>query len=156
MKQSKKARRMIVEEIIEISDDEEVEPIATFKDPSPQKGTDKITQLWSQKYKPSLADLAVHKKKTSHVRDWLSAAMQCKRPQILILIGPSGSGKTACLEALAKDMTIEMVEWENPIHAQRFGDQDYVSVGSYFSAFVQGASRRAGLSFSNVKKGSYG
>ncbi|KAJ2449129.1 Cell cycle checkpoint protein rad17 [Coemansia sp. RSA 2336] len=72
-------------------------------------------QLWWQRYEPSEAvDLAIHKARIDEVRGWLlQAQSSLTRPQILVLEGPAGSGKSTCLRILARELKIDIVEWEN-------------------------------------------
>ena len=65
--------------------------------------------------------MAVHKKKVSQVKDWLTASFQSNPFQkqfhkLLILSGPTGSGKTSTIQVLSKEMNFEIVEWINPIN----------------------------------------
>ncbi|KAJ1742840.1 Cell cycle checkpoint protein rad17 [Coemansia sp. RSA 989] len=77
-----------------------------------QNNNDKI---WWQQYEPyEAADLAIHKARIEEVRGWLlQAQSNSTSPQILVLEGPAGSGKSTCLRILARELNIDIVEWEN-------------------------------------------
>ena len=69
---------------------------------------------------PSLATLAVHKRKVGDVRAWLTEALEgppnlAKHRRILVLTGPAGAGKTATVRALSQRdaLHFHVVEWLN-------------------------------------------
>ncbi|KAJ2849366.1 Cell cycle checkpoint protein rad17 [Coemansia brasiliensis] len=72
-------------------------------------------RLWWQQYEPyEIADLAIHKARIDEVRTWLlQAKNNSTHPQLLVLEGPAGSGKSTCLRILARELKIDIVEWEN-------------------------------------------
>jgi len=99
----------------------------SFKKPNSSTSTfpELKDELWSDKYTPQSAEgLAVHPKKVSAVRDWLTNVTQnfYHASKILLLSGPSGSGKTATLQTLAAEMGLQIVEWENPVEVSSYKD----------------------------------
>ncbi|NWI44879.1 RAD17 protein, partial [Picathartes gymnocephalus] len=75
---------------------------------------------WVERYKPdSQNDLAVQKKKIEEVETWLKMHIfprQLKQGgSILLLTGPPGCGKTATLQILARDLSLQVQEWTNPL-----------------------------------------
>jgi cell cycle checkpoint protein len=101
-----------------------------FKKPTViKKSNISSDELWSDLYSPRCVDeLAVHLKKVSAVKDWLldNVTNQSSnvRNRFLLLSGPSGSGKTAVTMALAKELGIELVSWENPVESVSYQDKD--------------------------------
>ena len=106
---------------------------------------------WAERYSPiNLAELAVHKKKVSDVRDWLESVFQgqvCKR--MLIMKGPSGAGKTATISTLAKSMGVELLEWRNPVGSE-FSSEGYMSMSAQFGEFLGRSGRFNALPFVNT------
>ncbi|KAI9657771.1 MAG: Cell cycle checkpoint protein rad17 [Bathelium mastoideum] len=92
---------------------------------------------WSARFPPtSLDELAVHKKKVSDVRQWLTGVFAGhNEKRLLVLKGPAGSGKTATILSLAKAITFELTEWKNPSTSD-FTSDGYVSVLSHFEDFI--------------------
>ncbi|KAJ2314511.1 RFC checkpoint protein Rad17 [Coemansia sp. RSA 2705] len=80
-----------------------------------QSANKETSDMWWQQYAPQSADeLALHKWRLGEVRGWLESAMaHAAGSRVLVLEGPAGSGKSACVRALAHDMDIALVEWEN-------------------------------------------
>lgn len=76
--------------------------------------------LWAEKYQPlGEAQLVVSKKKVLEVKDFLvSGAARGRR--LLILRGPTGCGKASVLQALSRDLNLEVVEWSA---ASRWGSK---------------------------------
>ena len=89
--------------------------------------------MWCDAYEPtSTADLAPSKNRVQSVRNWLEEALYGrpnavdqdipfsplardrirKYRRILILSGPAGAGKTTTLKVVAKEMNVQVVEWE--------------------------------------------
>lgn len=88
---------------------------------------------WVDKYKPeSQAELAVHKKKTEEVENWLSMEVHQRQPKkggsILLMTGPSGCGKTATIQVLTKELGVQIQEWSNPVSLSEFKKDDYKNV----------------------------
>ncbi|XP_066295487.1 cell cycle checkpoint protein RAD17-like [Branchiostoma lanceolatum] len=75
--------------------------------------------LWVEVNQPiSVADLAVHPKKVAQVQEWLKSHVlsgPVKDTPILLLTGPPGAGKTATLKLLARQESLEVQEWVNPV-----------------------------------------
>jgi cell cycle checkpoint protein len=81
-------------------------------------------------------DLALNKTKVKEVRTCLGNILYGSAKQRLVVLkGPAGTGKTATVEAVAKDMNIEILEWRNPQTAAR--GEDYGEEGA-FSAGLSG------------------
>lgn len=95
------------------------------------------TRPWNEKYGPvSLDELAVHKKKVSDVRTWLSDVFTGKeRKRLLLLKGPAGSGKTTTMSLLSKELGFEMHEWKNPTSSSS-SSEGFVSITAQFEDFV--------------------
>ncbi|KDQ11559.1 hypothetical protein BOTBODRAFT_189751 [Botryobasidium botryosum FD-172 SS1] len=115
-------------------------------------------QLWVDKYEPQTAeDLAVHKRKVEDVRKWLGEAFDSspgstkrrKYRRILALTGPAGTGKTVTIRVLAKEMNVQVVEWQNSVDGGAIGDQDFdrESFSSKFQAFLSRATTYSTLTF---------
>lgn len=89
--------------------------------------------MWCDAYAPtSTADLAPSKTRVQSVRNWMEEALYGrpaavdgdvpfsklardrirKYRRILVLWGPAGVGKTTTLKIVAKEMNVEVVEWE--------------------------------------------
>ena len=101
---------------------------------------------WTEKYAPlDLAELAVHHKKVSDVRNLLDDALQGKsHHKLLVLKGPTGAGKTTTLSLLSKPLKYDIIEWRNPTTAQYESD-DFVSVSAQFEDFMAHAGTFGGL-----------
>ncbi|KAG8373619.1 hypothetical protein BUALT_Bualt11G0043100 [Buddleja alternifolia] len=74
--------------------------------------------LWVQKYKPSLAELAVHKKKVEEVKMWFEERLRNSRDgscsNVIIISGQAGVGKSATIHAIACHLGAELCEWNTP------------------------------------------
>ncbi|KAF2270657.1 Rad17-domain-containing protein [Lojkania enalia] len=92
---------------------------------------------WNEKYGPATLDeLAVHKKKVSDVRTWLSDVYNGReRKRLLLLKGPAGSGKTTSVILLSKELGIEVHEWKNPTALTSYSE-GFVSLTAQFQDFV--------------------
>ncbi|KAF2118494.1 Rad17 cell cycle checkpoint protein-domain-containing protein [Lophiotrema nucula] len=92
---------------------------------------------WNEKYGPvALDELAVHKKKVSDVRTWLSDVFSGgARKRLLLLKGPAGSGKTTTISLLSKELGIDVHEWRNPTGSTS-SSEGFVSVTAQFQDFV--------------------
>lgn len=103
---------------------------------------------WTEKYGPVLLEeLAVHKKKVSDVRTWLTDVLDNRgRKRLLLLKGPAGSGKTATMSLLAKELGIDMHEWKNPTSAISTSE-GFISVTAQFEDFVGRAGAFGSLTF---------
>ncbi|KAF2739266.1 Rad17-domain-containing protein [Polyplosphaeria fusca] len=95
------------------------------------------TRPWNEKYGPvTIDELAVHKKKVSDVRSWLSNVFSGQeRKRLLLLKGPAGSGKTTTISLLSKELGIELQEWKNPVSSTS-SSEGFVSVTAQFQDFV--------------------
>ncbi|KAH9258312.1 hypothetical protein BASA81_003361 [Batrachochytrium salamandrivorans] len=76
-----------------------------------------IDLAWAFKHHPlSLNDLktSLPEAKINQVRDAISSSLGelCHRP-FVILEGPSGSCKSSCVQLLARDMGLDLMEWED-------------------------------------------
>ncbi|PCH37104.1 Rad17-domain-containing protein [Wolfiporia cocos MD-104 SS10] len=116
-------------------------------------------RLWVDIYEPiAEEDLAVHKRKVQDVRQWMIDAFDGgptgklrKYRRILVLTGPAGTAKTTTLRVLARELDIEILEWNNSLD-DRFrndhdysegtggGELEYESVADRFQAFLARAS----------------
>jgi cell cycle checkpoint protein len=103
---------------------------------------------WTEKYGPtSLEELAVHKKKVTDVRTWLTDVLDHRgRKRLLLLKGPAGSGKTATMSLLAKELAIDMHEWKNP-ETSMSTSEGFVSITAQFEDFVGRAGAFGSLTF---------
>lgn len=85
-------------------------------------------QLWVEKYRPgSVAEICMHKRKISQIRDWLESHLQDlgqpashPRPRALILTGPPGCGKSTVVQALADELDLPVHTWNIPVMAERW------------------------------------
>ncbi|WFD34198.1 RFC checkpoint protein Rad17 [Malassezia cuniculi] len=104
---------------------------------------------------PSLAELAVHKRKVGEVRGWLAEALGtspvAKYRRLLALTGPAGCGKTATIHALAAkdELDYDITEW----HAEAaFADgSERISHAERFEEFLRRATRFAALPLGGAK-----
>ncbi|KAF8246018.1 hypothetical protein K440DRAFT_554181 [Wilcoxina mikolae CBS 423.85] len=89
------------------------------------------TTPWPEKYAPrTVEDLALNKMKVKEVRTWLESVLGwTSRQRVLVLRGSAGTGKTATVNALAKEMGVEILEWRNP-HSATDGDE-YGAEGAF-------------------------
>jgi len=103
---------------------------------------------WNEKYGPSsLDELAVHKKKVTDVRAWLSGVLSGKeRKRLLLLKGPAGSGKTTTISLLSKDLGVHIHEWKNPTSSIP-SSGGYMSATAQFEDFVGRAGAFGSLAF---------
>ncbi|KAK5174113.1 RFC checkpoint protein Rad17 [Saxophila tyrrhenica] len=136
---------------------ENLEPAFSASQPSSQKfrkasSGDRIPTLaiinedkrpWTEQFAPKdLAELAVHKKKVSDVRQWFEMAFNGRRQRVLVLKGAAGTGKTTAVQLLAQEMSAHVMEWRNPAGVELGAD---TSTASQFSDFVGRAGRSGGL-----------
>jgi len=101
------------------------------------------TRTWPEKFAPeSVKELALNKAKVKEVWTWLDSVFEgTSRQRVCVLRGPAGTGKTATLNALAKEMGIEILEWRNPSSGaggDAYGDEGAFSAGlsGLFEEFV--------------------
>ncbi|KZO94552.1 hypothetical protein CALVIDRAFT_539005 [Calocera viscosa TUFC12733] len=132
-------------------------PIAAVKVKASTKGKERAVEavedagMWMDRFAPtSLEELAVHKRKVQDVRHWLeeattggpSGTLKTYR-RLLALSGPAGAGKTATIRVLAREMGIEIMEWQNSQDGMDpFGDEFPESHSHTFSNFL---SHEAGM-----------
>ena len=131
-----------------------------------QDETKRCDDLWIDVFQPMKdEDIAVNKKKVSDVRNWIQSAIDNSEKKLLVLTGPSGSGKTAAVRLIAKQLGLDVVEWENPVNQnifetiwneyQRKADRngrwgiDYVPVLNAFNDFICSATRSNALKLVN-------
>ena len=78
----------------------------------------KQSQVWTYKYCPTkVSELAIHPKKLSEVKQWMTTALSDKQPtwsphKLLILQGPAGIGKSTMALLLAKEMGATVRQWK--------------------------------------------
>ncbi|KAI5796569.1 Rad17 cell cycle checkpoint protein-domain-containing protein [Geopyxis carbonaria] len=86
---------------------------------------------WAEKYAPKdTTEVAGNKVKITAVRNWLQRVFDgLSRQRLLVITGSAGAGKTATVEALAKEMKFEIVEWRNPSSAT--GGEEYGEEGAF-------------------------
>jgi cell cycle checkpoint protein len=103
-----------------------------------------VQAMWCDAYAPtSTADLAPSKTRVQAVRSWLEEALYGrpssvdqdipfsqlardrirKYRRILVLSGPAGVGKTTTLKLIAKELNVEVVEWEEGAEEWSMGGQ---------------------------------
>jgi cell cycle checkpoint protein len=106
---------------------------------------------WTEKYGPaSIDELAVHKKKVSDVRAWLTGVLSGKdRKRLLLLKGPAGSGKTTTMSLLAKELDVHIHEWKNPTRSTP-SSEGFMSVTAQFEDFVGRAGAFGSLAFEDT------
>ncbi|GAA6059117.1 hypothetical protein JCM10212_003864 [Sporobolomyces blumeae] len=109
--------------------------------------------MWVDRFGPmSREELSVHARKVSDVSTWLeeafgSNAKLSKYRRILVLSGPAGAGKTATIQALAREMEVEIVEWKEEGNVQNAGDEFRESVVHRFTSFLARAGMAPSLDF---------
>ncbi|THU98650.1 checkpoint protein Rad24 [Dendrothele bispora CBS 962.96] len=101
--------------------------------------------LWIDLYEPETeAELAVHVRKVSDVRQWLQEAFSGgpsgklrRYRRILVLTGPAGTAKTTTIRVLSREMNFEIMEWRNASddvparsHVSRLNDSYAISSSS--------------------------
>ncbi|MBN3324151.1 RAD17 protein, partial [Atractosteus spatula] len=116
-----------------------------------QLGRDPLSQNqhdpWVDRHSPrTQGELAVHKKKTEEVENWLKSHVGHKHLKeggsILLMTGPSGCGKTATIQVLAKEHGIQVQEWINPTTSSQYGTEDFKQAfdpKSSFNSFYSGS-----------------
>ncbi|KAJ9213337.1 hypothetical protein DTO166G4_5144 [Paecilomyces variotii] len=92
---------------------------------------------WAERYAPAdIDELAVHKRKVTDVRNWLTGVFSgSNRRRLLVLRGPAGSGKTTTISLLSKAVGYDIVEWRNPLGSE-YTAHDYTSMGAQFEEFL--------------------
>ena len=97
---------------------------------------------WAERYGPlTLEELAVNKKKVANVKTWLDRIWYGdESQQLLVLKGPSGAGKTTTIEALARDMDFDILEWRNPVGSE-VSSEGYSSMSAQFDDFLSCSGR---------------
>lgn len=109
--------------------------------------------MWCEAYAPtSTVDLAPSKTRVQSVRNWLEEALYGrpgsvdsdipfsklardrirKYRRILVLSGPAGVGKTTTLKVVAKELNVEVVEWEEGAEEWSLAGQ----IGAVFSIIL--------------------
>lgn len=107
--------------------------------------------MWCDAYAPTATvELAPSKTRVQSVRNWLEEALYGrpssvdpdipfsklarerirKYRRILVLSGPAGVGKTTTLKVVAKELNVEVVEWEEGAEEWSLAGQ----IGTVFSA----------------------
>jgi cell cycle checkpoint protein len=116
--------------------------------PSKQPFESVDNRPWFEKYGPISADeLAVHKKKVSDVRTWVSDVFSGRsRKRLLLLKGPAGCGKTATMSLLSKELMFDVHEWKNPTSTGS-STEAFVSVTAQFEDFVGRSGTFGSLTF---------
>ncbi|PYI07437.1 cell cycle checkpoint protein rad17 [Aspergillus sclerotiicarbonarius CBS 121057] len=105
---------------------------------------------WAQQFPPSnLDELAVHKKKVSDVKDWLTSAFARRDRQLLVLRGPAGSGKTTTLSLLSTMLGFDILEWKNPSPSES-ATKAHVSIAARFDEFLERGNEFQGLDLDGV------
>ncbi|KAI5857724.1 Rad17 cell cycle checkpoint protein-domain-containing protein [Tricharina praecox] len=101
------------------------------------------TRTWPERFAPtSVEGLALNRTKVKEVRMWLDSVFEGgNRQRVCVFRGSAGTGKTATLNALAKEMGIEILEWRNPSSGARgeeYGEDGAFSAGlsGLFEEFV--------------------
>ncbi|KAA8914975.1 Rad17 cell cycle checkpoint protein-domain-containing protein [Sphaerosporella brunnea] len=92
-------------------------------------------RTWVERYEPRTVDeLALNKTKVKEVRVMLEDMLDgSSRKRILVLTGPAGVGKTATVNALAKELGVEILEWRNP--TSFVGGREYGEEGAFAAGF---------------------
>ncbi|CAK4032379.1 related to cell cycle checkpoint RAD17 [Lecanosticta acicola] len=100
---------------------------------------------WTEQFAPiDLSELAVHKRKVGDVRNWLEMTYRGRRQKVLVLKGAAGVGKTMTIQLLAKQLGINLLEFNDP------APSDYATDGSgsasvRFEEFMARAGKNGGL-----------
>ncbi|KAM6303884.1 cell cycle checkpoint protein RAD17-like isoform 2-T2 [Podargus strigoides] len=94
---------------------------------------------WVDRHKPETRnDLAVQKKKIEEVETWLKMHVFQRQPKqgdsVLLLTGPPGCGKTATVQILARDLSVQVQEWTNPMSLD-FTKEDLRNMFGHDSGF---------------------
>lgn len=109
-------------------------------------------RTWPEKYAPQTVEaLALNRTKVKEVRTWLESVLgRSSRKRVLVLKGAAGTGKTATVNALAKEMGVEILEWRNPHGAAEgaeYGEEGAFAAGlsGIFEEFVGRAGKFGSL-----------
>eukprot|EP00884_Botryococcus_braunii_P009114 jgi/Botrbrau1/18203/Bobra.53_1s0062.1 len=102
--------------------------------PKPRPSPAKVSEPWTVKHAPHLpADLVVHKRKVTDVRDWLCSKIGwAGTNSCLVVTGPAGSGKSATVKALAAELHFDVVEWHPPAPTSWSEHQYHVGMGGQY------------------------
>ncbi|KAJ2854396.1 RFC checkpoint protein Rad17, partial [Coemansia erecta] len=134
-------------------------------DKSSDDGTDDRGQVWWQRYEPKeVSELAVHSAKIAQVRGWLEMAADAAISggkdgsrffRILVVEGPAGTCKSTCVRVLARELSLDVVEWVNPLSGMASAagqlepeDSSDASVVRQFADFLMRAERYSTLALS--------
>ena len=132
-------------------------------------------RIWTEKYSCNddnnnitVRDLCVNSRKVGEVRNWMESAIHgCTRLQsdyskFLLLVGSPGVGKSTMCRALAKELKLNLLEWNNLAQNNAFATNNpypfensifsnsYQSQINSFEEFLHGAG--AGCNSLNIEK----
>ncbi|KAI4846219.1 hypothetical protein E4T44_03921 [Aureobasidium sp. EXF-8845] len=95
------------------------------------------TRPWTERFAPvDLSELAVHKRKTTDVRNALESALSDRAtPRLIVLKGAAGTAKTTTVSLLAKEMGVGITEWKSPVGTDA-ASTAFTSYSSQFEDFV--------------------
>jgi cell cycle checkpoint protein len=104
------------------------------------------TRTWPEKYEPkSVDELALNKAKVKEVRACLEGMLDgTSRQRVLVLKGSAGTGKTATVNALAKEIGVEILEWRNPANftvGEEYGEEEGAFAAGLSGLFEEFISR---------------
>jgi cell cycle checkpoint protein len=114
------------------------------------------TAMWVDRFTPSSStELCVASKRVKEIKAWIEEALSENTKKLLVLVGNPGVGKSTCIHVLAKELSIDVLSWNEsyvPRNEDSFRNPGLLSVEQSspidsFSEFLQ----QSGTGFSSLQ-----